>query len=188
MNPESIWSTVAGFFGGIQDYLIVGAMTLVLGLAGGTYAGYRWELGAYEKLAASDAQAQTVAVQQEAASQAAQDLVGLRWSLSDQKAQDDIQTQTITLTKDIPVYVHDQIACPGPTVGLARVLRAAAAGVAADTLQLAPGQHDDDCSDFAPTEVAGWFGAYAGASRGNAKQLNDLEGWVVDNHAAQVVK
>lgn len=165
------------------------AVLVVVGIAGaGFYTGYRWELGKYETLAASNAQAQTKIAQEAAASQAQQDAVGLKWSLADQKAKDQIAPEVITLTKEIPTYVHDQISCPGPTVGLARVLRAAASGVQADTLTLAPGQSDDDCSDFTPSEVAGWFNQYAGAARSNTQQLSDLEGWVADNHNAQVVK
>jgi len=162
------------------------ALALVGLLGAGFYAGYRWELGTYEKRVADDAAAQTKAVAEKAASISAQDAVNTAAAISEAQSQTKVEIHTVTVTKEIPTYVHDKISCPGPTVGLARVLFGAASATDPATLNLAPGQSDDDCSDVTASEVASWFTQYAGNSQGNAQQLNDLESWVTANHAAQV--
>lgn len=101
------------------------------------------------------------------------------------QAQQKIVVQTRTITERIPVYVHDTISCPGLTVGLARVLRAAADGTDPADLPLASGQSDDDCSDVTSSEVAGWFTSYAEAARGNTQQLSDLIASVKANEAVK---
>lgn len=154
--------------------------------SGGAYAGYRWEAGVVAQVRLADAQAVAKAVSVARASDAAQAKVGLSAALSEAQAQTKIVTQTVTITKEIPLYVHDQIACPsGFTVGLARFLRAAADGADPATLSLAPGQSDDACSDLTATEMASWFSDYAGASQANAEELTALQAWVVANHQAQ---
>lgn len=151
---------------------LVGAMILV---GGGAYAGYRFELGRYEQLVAADAKAQTKAVELALNTQRHIDADNQAAAVLAAQAQQHIVTQTLTITKEIPRYVHDDTLCPsGLTVGLARVLRGAADGTDPASLQLAPGQSDDTCSDVAPTEVAGWFTGYAQASRANTQQLSDL--------------
>lgn len=192
LNPLPLLSSAAsaatGFLGGIQTYLIVGAVTLALGLAGGAYAGYRWEHGALASLQLADAQAVTQAVQKEAKSAAAQAQVSLTAAVAEAGAQAQIITHTVTVTKEIPVYVtpvQDSRGCI--TVGLMRILRAASSQTDPDTLQLAAGQSDDDCSDVDASTLAGWFTGYSAAAEANSEQLDALEKWITDNHAAQVV-
>jgi len=163
------------------------ALVAVVGVAivagAGVYTGYRWERSAYEALVAADAKAQTKAVQVAAAKQLKIDAGNQAAAVKAAQAQQRIVTQTVTVTKEIPTYVHDTIACPGLSVGLARVLRAAASGDDPTSLQLAPGQSDDACSDVTPSEVAGWFAAYAQAARANTQQLTDLIAAVKANDA-----
>lgn len=163
-------------------YAAFGVAALVLA-AGGFYAGYRWEMGAYQKLKAQDAQASAAAVTAALSNQRRVDQLNSDAAMRQVLAQQKIVTQTVTVTKEIPRYVHDQVICPGPTVGLARVLRAAAAGVDPASLSVAPGQSDDTCSDVTPSEVAGWFTDYASASRQNAEQLNGLVASIKANDA-----
>jgi hypothetical protein len=162
---------------------LVGALLL---LSAGAYGGYRWEHGEVLKLQLADQKVLTEAVQAAAVVQKHEDAVSLASAIKEAQAQTKIITNTVTVTKEIPRYVHDQIACPGPTVGLARVLRAAAGQTDPSTLQLAPGQSDDACSDVTASEVAGWFTEFAGAAQANSEQLTALQQWVLDDHKAQV--
>lgn len=150
---------------------------------GGFYAGYRWELGAYEKRVATDAVAAEQATLKALKTQQTIDAANQVAAAIDAKAQQKIVTQTITVTKEIPHYVHDTVSCPGLTVGLARVLRGAADGTDPASLALAPGQSDDTCSDVTPSEVAGWFTGYASAARANTQQLSDLQASIKANQA-----
>lgn len=183
MNVMSMFSSV---FGGVQGYLIAVGVSLVLGLAGGGYAGFRFEKSVVDELKLSDAKAMTAAVVRASFVKSAEDRVALDAAVAHATFEVHLDAQFETITKEIPIYVHDKISCPGPTVGLARVMRAAAAGTDPATLQLATGQSDDDCSDVAATEVAGWVAAYAKASIANAGQLNDLEAEIRADHRAQV--
>lgn len=176
-------STVTGALGGIWGYVAAAGLALAIG----AYGGYRWEYGTYQARVASDAAAVLQAVKEAKASDDAQAKVALSSALAEAAAQQKIEVQTVTITKEVPVYVtkkQDTIVCI--PVGLARVLRAAAERVDPSALQLAPGQSDDACSDVTASEVAGWFTPYADASTKNAEQLNALEAWVVANHNAQV--
>lgn len=172
----TILTSVGSFFGGIQTYLIVGAVVAVTAAAGGAYAGYRWEHGEVLKLQLAQAQFATEAATKAADSVRKQDTIALGAAVTEAKSQAQIVTRTVTITKEIPAYVtpaQDAVVCI--PVGLARVLRAAAAGADPASLQLAPGQSDDACSDVTASEVAGWFSDYAGTSQANAEQLNELE-------------
>lgn len=167
----------------IKAALIAGAVVIVFGA--GSYAGWRWEHGEVLKLQLADAQFTKAAVTHAAFVQAAEDRVALDAALQHATFEVHLEATFGTIYQEIPRYVHDTISCPGPTVGLARVLRAAAEGALPSALSLATGQSDDDCSDVTPSEVAGWFTAYAKASIGNARQLNDLEDEVRKDHLAQ---
>lgn len=192
LNPlpllSSAASAVTGFLGGIQTYLIIGAVALAVGGAGGTWVGYRIESGKVAAIQTTLAQAQTQVAQHGARIIAVEDKVGLDFALAHQTIDDHITLQVATNSQEITLYVHDKISCPGPTVGLARVLRAYADGIDPANLSLAPAQSDDDCSDVSASEVASWFNAYAGVARQNAQQLTDLQGWVLANQKAQETK
>ncbi len=176
---------VTGFFGGIQAKLIIGAVTFAVGAASGAWVGYRIESGKVTAIQATLAEAETQATQHGARIVAVEDRVGLDVALRNMTFTDHITLQVTTNAQEITRYVHDQISCPGPTVGFARVLRAYSEGIDPANLSLAPGQSDDDCSDVAPTTVAGWFNQYAGASRQNSQQLNDLEDTIRKDQAAK---
>jgi len=185
---KALFSAATGALGGIQTYLIVGAVALVAGSAAGAYAGYRWEHGEVLKLQLADAKFAATAVKAAQLVDGLQYRVDLKAATTEAYAQGALQARTVTLTKEIVRYVtpkQDASVC-GLTVGLARVLRAAAAGADPATLALAPGQSDDDCSDVTPSQVAGWFTAYAGIAQQNAEQLTALQVWIAENHAAQV--
>jgi hypothetical protein len=182
---SSALSAVTGFFGGIQTYLIVGAVTALVAGSAGAYAGYRWELGTYETLVASVQKSATVATQKVAAVDAAQSTVNTNAAVHEDQAQFAIQAPHLILKTEIAHETPTLPACPGLSVYLARRLRAASANTDLEHVALAPGQSDSDCSDVTDVEVAGWFNDYATAAQRNTQQLTDLQAWVRDNHAAQ---
>lgn len=181
--------SVGSFFGGIQTYLIVGAVMLVIGNIGGAYVGYRWEHGEVLKLQLADAKYVSDQIKAVSLLQQDQDAITLDTAVSAQKQFDDQHQHFITLTKEIHDHVtplQDARSCI--SVGLARSLRAEADGSDAGALQDALGQSDDDCSDATATEVAGWFKAYAEAANHDALQLNLLEAEITRLHDSYNVK
>lgn len=173
-----VLTAIKTFFGGVQGYLIAGGLAFILGASGGAWAGYRWEAGTVAALKLEQAQDAALAADKARKAQVLVDALSASAAAWEEKAQAKIQVQTVTITKEIPRYVHDQVSCPGLTVGLARVLRAASDGVDPGGLSDPAGQPDDACSDITPSEVAGWFTSYAGAARANAQQLTALQDWV----------
>lgn len=183
-NPLSLLGSALG---GIQTYLIVGAVSIAVGLASGAYAGYRWELGDLDALKLADAQAVLKATQEASASRGRQDAVDLSAAVAEAQAQTKVIIQTQTLIRKVPIYVtlaQDSRGCV--TVGFLRILRGAGTEADPSTLQLAPGQSDDDCSTLTLSALAGTISALYGVSLANSEQLNALNAWVVDNHKAQV--
>lgn len=171
-------------FESLAAKIIAGLVGAILLFGAGSYAGYRFEHAAFADYKTAAAEAQTKAIAGALAKQQKIDSANQDAAVREAEAQQKIVTVTQTITKEINHYVHDQTTCPGGlTVGLARVLRGAADGTDPASLQLAAGQSDDTCSDATPTEVAGWFTAYAAASRGNAEQLNALIASVNKNAA-----
>lgn len=190
MNPlsllSSLGSAATSLFGGLQGYLIVGAVSGLLAASGGAWVGYNIEYSKLASLQLADAQAQVLAVNKAIDRRTAQDAAALKAAVSDAQAQQKIVTVTQTITKRIPghdtVLVEAHACIP---VALERLLRATATEADPDSLALAPGQSDDDCADLTVADVADWFASYAGASEANAQQLTDLQQWVRDDHAAQ---
>ena len=168
---------LAGLFPGkLWVYVGAAALLLVLGGTAAGYVTYKVEHGALVELKLADAQALTLAVARKAIYQHAQDQIVSAAAIGEGHAQLNLTLQFSTLTAKVPTYVtpaQDSAGCV--SVGLARVLRAASTNADPGALSLAPGQSDDDCSDLAPSALAGWFTAYAEASAQNSEQLNALE-------------
>lgn len=182
------WTAITGALGGIQTYLIVGAITAAISLGAGAYAGYRWEHGKLLELQLANAKFTTQQVQLKADGDTRQFKVALKAAVAEAHAQGKLEAKTVKVKERILIYVtkkQDASVC-GLTVGLARILRASAEGSDPGALALASGQSDDDCSDVTPSEVAGWFASYAGISNQNAEQLNALEAETIANHEAQL--
>lgn len=187
MNATSIFKTALGsvgsFFGGIQTYLIVGAVSAALAFGGGIWLEHGLEQGVINGMKLADAKYVSDQITAVAKLQQGQDKITLDAAIGAQKAFDDLHVRYVTLTQEITPYVTPvQEAKSCLTVGLARSLRADADGSVDEVLQLAPGQSDDDCSDVTEAEVAGWFKAYAEASEHNAQQINLLEAEIVRLH------
>ena len=158
---------------------------LLAGAASG-YGVHRWDEVAIADLRASDAQARAAAVQALSQAKDKQAASALAAAVAEAKAQAILNVTTQTIIKKVPIYVtqiQDHSVC-GLTVGLMRVLRAAASGADPDALSTSSGQSDDACSDATPSEVASWFAVYAGTASQNAEQLNALEKSVMALHDA----
>lgn len=91
-------------------------------------------------------------------------------------AQEKILIQTVTLTKEIPIYVPDNSTCI--TVGLVRVLDAAAAGADPAALDLAAGESNETCAGFGWHALAESITGNYGRARQDAAQLTGLQEYV----------
>lgn len=86
-----------------------------------------------------------------------------------------IVTQTETIIKEVPTYVTVQSdAVPCNSVGLIRVLNAAAEGRSPADYRLPPGVTDDACTSLTNAAVAASVAVNYGIGRLNAGQLDDL--------------
>lgn len=84
--------------------------------------------------------------------------------------------RTQTTIKEIPTYVQDNATCV--TVGLVRVLDAAALGTNPDLLSLAPGESDGACAGIGAYALAESVIGNYGRAHENAAKLTALQAWV----------
>lgn len=181
---------LASFVPGLSQAQWIATGVAALALVGGSvYATHHWDSAAYNALVAKQAKAQVAAVTQAAAAQKKLDAAGTKASTTDAVAQQQIVTRTVTLTKEVPVYVtraQDQAAdAPGArpgcvSYGVVRVLDAAVLGVSPSSLALPAGKSDDDCSPVDPSALAAGVAGNYGVAQQNAQQLNDLIDTVKD--------
>ena len=101
---------------------------------------------------------------------------------SDKKAQAAIQVVTRTLIKEVPTYVTQKSvdACVVP-LGFIRLFNAGVSGV---TLPDAPSGANDAPSGVGLDTVARVTVSNDAAALSNAKQLSDLQAWVLSMQAA----
>lgn len=93
-------------------------------------------------------------------------------AVADAEGQVRIVTRTTTLKEKVPVYVKDNSTCI--TVGLIRVLDAAALGVDPETLDLRSGESNESCADISAVTLAQSVNGNYGLCHANAEQLNNL--------------
>lgn len=82
-------------------------------------------------------------------------------------------TVTKTIVKEIPTYVKDTSLCI--TIGLIRVLDAAAIGADPADLALAPGEFNETCAGIGSNALATSVSENYGRARGDAAQLTDAQ-------------
>lgn len=177
--------SILSFLSGWQGYLIGGAALLLVGVGGGAYVEHRMDLATINAMKLADQTAQTEAVSAEAKFVKNQDDIAMKAAVDEAASQQKIVTEYVKVQEKVPVYVtqaQENKSCL--TVGLMRLLYAASSQTDPDSITLAPGQSDDDCSDVAESAVAGWFSAFAEPAFQNAEQLNSLEKSVTDLHNA----
>lgn len=186
MNLSSLISPITSFFGGIQTYLIIGAITLAVGGASGAWVGYRIESGKVAAIQTADAKAQTQAVSKQARADKAQSAVDVKAAIDWQAKYDADNLPPAIIHDEVVRYVTvkaDTVTCI--PVSLERLLHAYAGRVDPASLPSTPGQSDDACSDVSASEVASWFKDYSDKANTNADHVDALEAWIAANHAAQ---
>lgn len=179
-NPLSL---ISNALGGVQTYLIVGAVSLVLGLGAGAYGGYRLEEGRLADLRAADATALSDATTKAAKKQHAVDLTGQDAANAEAYFRGKLDGTIINLKSGAPINVtitQDQQAAASihagcVTYGFYRMLVAGERGVTPDSLPLPAGQSVDDCTADEPSDLAARVAADLAAGYGNSEQLNALE-------------
>lgn len=113
--------------------------------------------------------------------QKAADKITLNAAIAEAKAQAAVTARTITLTKEIPVYVTaeaERRACV--PVGVVRLLDAFALGVDPATLSGAAADADDACAPIKAADFSARLLANYAAARANAEQLNALIAWALE--------
>lgn len=109
--------------------------------------------------------------------QTARDKISSDAAVTRAKSQARIETKTITLTKEIPVYVtaaQDRSTCI--TYGILRVYNDAVGQ--ADAIPVPAGKSYDACSPVKASDLARGIAENFGTANDNADQLNKLEDWV----------
>lgn len=158
-------------------WLIPTAAAALLAIALGVS---RLEIAHLETTAAETAlsieKAKAEAFQHAQALQRDADQVAIDLAGQQSTTQEKIVTRTMTITKEIPIYVKDTSDCV--TVGLIRVLDAAAIGVDPATLALAPGQFDETCAGVGARALAQSIVDNYGRAHQNAAELTDLQAYV----------
>ncbi len=172
------------FLTGIWGYVAPAILAALLAGAGVGWTVHRIDASVLSDLKASDAKARADAIQ--AASQALQkqDKAAMDAAIAEAQAQVKIVNHTVTLTKEIPVYVQDTSACSTPSVNLIRLLNAAATGADLTNIPTPAGQSSDPCSGLSWRSFASDIADDYGNGRANAEQLNALIASVKSIHDA----
>lgn len=104
------------------------------------------------------------------------DQVAVSSAASQGIVQEKIVLQTVTITKEIPIYVQDNSTCI--TVGLVRVFDAATTGADPAALDLAAGESNDTCAGLGWHALAESVAGNYGRARQDAAQLTGLQEYV----------
>lgn len=153
----------------------VGVALLACGIV--WYAHHRGYNSGQSDAKAAFAKLEEQAVNAARVDQAARDMISQNEAIARAKSQAQIQTKTITLTKEIPVYVtaaQDRSTCI--TYGLVRVFNDAVGE--ADAIPVPAGKSYDACSPVKASDLARGITENFGTANDNADQLNKLEDWV----------
>lgn len=181
---KSLLSLATGALGGIQGYLIAGALALVIGGAGGAYAAHRWDAGTIANLKLADAVAAKTAISTALATAGKVAAANQKAAAAEGQTQERIVTLTNTIIRKVPVYVtpqQDAVACV--TFGFVRLLYSAERGLDPASLVIPAGQSDDACTALKLSDLAAGLASDYGTSRQNSEQLNALETAIAANDA-----
>jgi hypothetical protein len=185
-------STIANVFGGAGVWGYAAVAVFAAGTAGYEAQHIRGnaDLVKYQGLQLRDAKAVTSSLEAQAAAltavaaqQHALDQEVSQGAVSEATAQQKITVHTVTITKEVPIYVTPQIdtvVVPCIPYGLVRVLDAAALATADNPvtpadLALPTGQSDDACTGIKASDLAASIAANYGIAKQNAEQLDALE-------------
>lgn len=176
---------------GIKTTAIVGAAALLLGTVGGSYAGYRLELGAFERHLRNDAMAMTAAVQKAADKQHRIDALNQADAVDEAYFHGRMDAQTVNLVLGVPLNVTiaqdlsaasaDRVGCV--SYGFVRVLVAGERVVAPESLAIPSGESVDTCTALEPSRLAAALAQDLSDGAGNGHQLDALIAAVKRNDA-----
>jgi hypothetical protein len=176
---------------GLKVAAIAGVVAWAVGTAGGAYAGYRWELGAYQTHLTADAQAMSKAVKKAADDQRRIDLLNQGDATEQAYFRGRMDAQTVNLVLGVPANVTvsqdeaaaaaDRVGCV--SLGFVRLLVAGERGVPAESLQLPSGQSVDACTAYEPSALAAAVAQDLASGAGNSHQLDALIAAVKRNDA-----
>lgn len=124
------------------------------------------------------AAAKAAAVDEGAKQQSGADRAAITVAAATTVAVERIVTETVYINREIPTYVPDTSHCI--TVGLIRVLDAAARGSDPAAAALAPGQFNETCAGIGSRALAESIVGNYGTARANAAQLTGLQGYVCE--------
>lgn len=171
------------FLTGINPLALYFAGGLMLAAMIGTgFVVHRFDDAAKQKMIAGYAMAQAKAIEQALKLEKKQNSITLAAAVADAAAQEKIVVHTQVVTREIVRHVKDTSTCI--SFGFVRVLDAEVLGVAPADLALPAGQSDDACAPVTPSALAEHVAANYGRARQNARQLEDLEDYVLDLLAA----
>lgn len=157
----------------------------------GAYAGYRWELGTYEKLVAADAKAMTVATAAAADKQRRIDVANEGDAVAQAYLRGHLDAVSVNFKLEAPANVtilQDQQAATAVhagciTYGFVRLLYAGEHGVPADSLPIPGDESPDTCTAYEPSVLATALAQDLAAGFGNSQQLDSLIAAVKRNDA-----
>lgn len=147
-----------------------------------TYVTREVYTGKIAKIELAQKEAEVAAFKKAQAMQRDADQVAIDIAGNQSNTQEKIVTVTKTIIKEIPTYVKDDSACI--TVGLVRVLDAAARGTDPAALALAPGEFNETCAGLGSHALADSVAENYGRARQDAAQLTDLQTYVRGVQAA----
>lgn len=183
MNPLS-WITSA--LGGVWGYAAAAVLSAAIVGSGVGYVVHRMDAATINEMKLADAKAEAAAYKQGLALQKNLDAATQLEAVAEATAQQQIVTQTVTVTKEIPRYVtvhQDAVVCV--PYGFVRLLYSAERGLSPAALGLPPGQSDDACTGLKLSDLAAGLTADYGASRANSEQLDALIASVKQTDAIQ---
>lgn len=152
-------------------------IAFLLALIGSFFVGADWKGDQVQALwDAEKAAAAAAATKAAAVTQGGVDRAAINAGAETATIVEKIVEKTVYITKEIPTYVPDTSSCI--TLGLVRVLDAAASGVDPSTIDLAPGKFNETCADFGSRWLAQSIVGNYGKARANAADLTGLQKYV----------
>lgn len=157
---------------------VVAVVIGIVGIAGGSaWATHQIDQAHLLKIEAGWKDAELKAAESARRIQAAEDAVSLKSAVDEAKAQQQIQTKTETVIKEVTKYVPVASKC-AVTLGFLRVLDASIQGVDPASLPLPAGKSNDSCAELDAPTVATRIIANFSTCQANAQQLTSLQDWV----------
>ena len=177
---------LAGAFSGVWGYAAAAALSAIVAGSATGWTVHRIDQAAYVTLQLADAEAKDDAMAALARTDQREARANLDAAVSEAAAQQKIVTETVTVSKEIPIHVPQSVPCI--SYGLVRVLDDAATGSDTANAPAPAGQSDDACAPLSWRAFASELAGDYATGRANAEQLNALEADVTALAAAADAK